>query len=1678
MIKIANKYKKSGAVVIILATLLALFSPFLRTTEAAEADQIIKNLEIVQKSNEYYPGESIYIKGDWSIPDDTPGNQYKAGDTFSMTIPEGLNAGFSSIDMGGLATGKIVGNELVFTFTNEIEGRVNRKGGFQLRFEVKTPAEEGISEVNIGSKDENGNTLIVDKIIVNKAEQGEVGPVDEPFGKSKMSQTMDGLMWYVRINHNNSITGDQVKFEDQLGPDHILKEDTIVVQQHITGPSDATDITDQLDIVIDSDKKGFTIPNLEIGNAPGGHKHYTIYYETQYTGNETEGKVQLENTAKVISEDQGVLYPDHAGDTGIVEGEFDLGVAGWGQGDKCVKFKMKKVDSVTKEPLAEAKFKLSHKIDENFTPIEFTTDENGEYLHDYPYINNGLYVLEELEAPEGYQKMPPQDVRILWDPQGGGNQVFEFEIENTLKPINIKGQKEWFDEHNKPIASQEDIAVSLFANGEKVRQQILPKGETEFEFKNLPQKDEDGKIIAYTVEEIETEGYTSSIAGNAALGFIITNTKEPTPEEPTLGQATLEVTKKLTGRDLVAGEFEFELFEEGNTKAIQTQTNALDGKVMFDALEFTKEGTYKYTILEVNDGKPGVTYDESVINVTVTVEDKDGALVAVAAYDPEATFSNSYATTEGSLVLEGTKELIGRTLSDQEFNFVVVDESGEELAKGTNDATGKINFTEIKYTEPGKHNYTVKEVAGTEPGMTYDTTEFTVNVEVKDVDSKLVATATYPTPITFKNTYKPTDGTVTFEVNKTLTGRDLIDGEFSFELLNSNGDIVHEITNVGGKITFPAITLSNTGDFTYTIREKAGTDAEIKYDTSEITATFSVTDEGGELVAGPVTYMNGTEVDNTFDNFTETEPSITKKINETLDYLEIGHEAPYNYDIKTPVPADIHQYKHFVIHDTVDARINVTGAAMMTNREAFEVVTTENGDGTTTVVATLKDFAAVEGVKEFHLQINANIKANQPSENIPNKADLTWTNTAGTEGVKETPEVTVIPPFTEIPVTKLWSDNTPKDKKTEVTVNLLANGQDAKTMLSAEEYNDVVTSINLNEDNNWTGKFTNLPEKDNQDQPIDYTVEEVEVTGFTSNVLGSDESGFSIMNTYAPEDGTVTLAVAKILSGRDMESGEFTFELVNSNGEVIGTTTNPAAEDGSSGSVTFKPITLTSTGTFTYTLREVTGTDETIIYDEAPITATIVVEEIDGKFVATDITYDSDAKFDNKVKPEETTVAPEEITTTVEPEETTVIETTVAETTEVPVETTEETTVVPVPLDGDVTLRKIETPKDGQAIKYLDYAIFDLIQTSKYITFELIDQTESKLFKSLAVDVLKDGQLVKDNLSIQANVTELVDLEVTEEGSYSLAFDNVEGVEFTYEINADGTGFVVYVTDVEEESTVEKTQATSAEAVADNSQLDAQISELQARIEMMNANVPVPVEQTELVPGEVIEIAPESTDEMGNVTPAQTTVEMVSQPVGNNQAEIDAHMAQITELQTQLETLQAQAAETTQASTTVETTQAEDSEDASQETVKEMPKLIIKLNEVIFDDKVTKGGSIIATKLSKGQYYFIEVEAPKGYITDKETKYAFEITGKETKTIELIAENEPVKEESSEETTTVEPVDDSDSSEESTTKPGGGRTGGELPSTGETTNYFVLSGLALIAGSTFLVSKNRKSNKS
>lgn len=445
-------------------------------------------------------------------------------------------------------------------------------------------------------------------------------------------------------------------------------------------------------------------------------------------------------------------------------------------------------------------------------------------------------------------------------------------------------------------------------------------------------------------------------------------------------------------------------------------------------------------------------------------------------------------------------------------------------------------------------------------------------------------------------------------------------------------------------------------------------------------------------------------------------------------------------------------------------------------------------------------------------------------------------------------------------------------------------------------------------------------------------------------------------------------------------------------------------------------------------------------------------------------------------QPDVTTIEPEtseESTTTVEPE------ISVEETTVEPETSAEETTEIPVlPVDpsGDITLYKKETGKDI----YLDGAVFDLIQKTKYIDFELKDQTKAQNFHKLPIDILKDNQLVKENLEVKANVQELVDYEVTEEGKYTLRFEEYDHIDITYEVNADQTGFIITVKDIEENSSIESSQTSTTQETTGNQALIEQITKLQAQIDTLRANTPVLIESTEMIPGQPIIISPESTNEDGTINPAVTSVEMLPNVVSSNQAEIDAHNAQIADLEAQLASLQAQTTESNSTITTIETSQAEVSAETSQQTVSELPYLTMQLNTKV-DQYTTEKGHIAIEDLRKGQYYFIEVEAPKGYIADKATKHDFEITGNETETIVKTVNNDPEKTtettvETTEETkTTIESSDSTNETtqktpniEETTTKPGGGGSpgggggGGDLPSTGENSSNIILLGMSLI----------------
>ncbi len=250
-------------------------------------------------------------------------------------------------------------------------------------------------------------------------------------------------------------------------------------------------------------------------------------------------------------------------------------------------------------------------------------------------------------------------------------------------------------------------------------------------------------------------------ASDPAFAFTNTYSVQPTDSSVT---DQVKVTKQLTGRDMAAGEFAFELLEGNNVVA--TGTNSADGSVALSPITYTKPGTHSYMLREVGGGthKAGVEYDGSVFAVTTTVTDNGNGTLSVAhKVDNDANavgFTNSYAPAATSVTLGASKVLNGKSLEDGEFSFALEGEDGTQLTAG-NDANGMVAFPAIQYSEAGTYQYTLSEVKGGETGVTYDESAYAVTVAVEDDgEGSLVATVSYEdgkAPV-FNNTYQEPEG--------------------------------------------------------------------------------------------------------------------------------------------------------------------------------------------------------------------------------------------------------------------------------------------------------------------------------------------------------------------------------------------------------------------------------------------------------------------------------------------------------------------------------------------------------------------------------------------------------------------------------------------------------------------------------------------------------------------------------------------------------------------------------------------------------------------------------------------------------------------------------------------------------------------------------------------------------
>lgn len=351
----------------------------------------------------------------------------------------------------------------------------------------------------------------------------------------------------------------------------------------------------------------------------------------------------------------------------------------------------------------------------------------------------------------------------------------------------------------------------------------------------------------------------------------------------------IALTKSVDVHDgsyqLKAGDFAFELVGSDGT-VLQTQKNDAKGKVYFNELTFDHAGTFPFTVREVQPtdgapGVPGVTYTGKTYTLTYVVKDNnDGKLVVESStvkpsegtengVTPNTmTFANSYQPGQTSYQISGTKVLENadpattRTPADGEFTFALIDvATGQEIDRTTN--VGKaFTFKAISYTATGSHAYQVKEVADQDGTITYSDAVLDVTVNVTDDGSgQLTATANKTAAdLTFTNTYTPTATTATITGTKALTGRDLAEGEFFFDLKDADGNVVQTVQNgADGTFGFAPLQLDKVGTYVYTVSERAGATANgVTYDTTVFTATVTVTENAEtHALEAQVAYSKG-----------------------------------------------------------------------------------------------------------------------------------------------------------------------------------------------------------------------------------------------------------------------------------------------------------------------------------------------------------------------------------------------------------------------------------------------------------------------------------------------------------------------------------------------------------------------------------------------------------------------------------------------------------------------------------------------------------------------------------------------------------------------------------------------------------------------------------------------------
>lgn len=730
-----------------------------------------------------------------------------------------------------------------------------------------------------------------------------------------------------------------------------------------------------------------------------------------------------------------------------------------------------------------------------------------------------------------------------------------------------------------------------------------------------------------------------------------TNKYQPAETSVALTAKKAYVKPDNTPATLKGGEFTFDLYEGDLTaeqlkgkQPIRSAKNSEDGTVTFPAIDYTKAGEYKYTVAEQEGDLSHVTYDATVHHAVVKVMDNAGKLDAAVTYDGDKanapTFTNTY-TAKGSVELTATKIVAvapGFThdtkLKGGEYTFELKDADGKVLGTTTNKADGTVKFTH-KFTLSNlggaaskDFTYTIAEKPGTEPGMVYDTHALIYKVTVAD-DGTGSLTATPQVTSgdkTFTNTYHPKETSVTLKATKRFTGGELAGGDFTFQLLDKDGNVIQTVQNdKDGKVAFQAISYDTPGDHDYTIKEVAGNDPTVVYDTKDVKVHIKVSDEKGELKA-TATYDGEADV----PTFTNSKPTtdVTVEATKILTGKDLTADA-FTFGLYD-------QAGNEVAKGTNDRGGKVELAVKNLNLGEYDYTLKEEKAGQT-----------VDGVAYDAKEVKVHVKVEQnQGDNNKTKVTVTYDGAATAPTFNNTYDAkgSVILTATKTIKVADGFDHTTKPADGEFTFDL----KDAAGNVLDTAKNDANGKVSFTREfqlsdldgaasKDFTYTIVEQPGAEPgmvyDSHPLTYTVTVTDGGNGALNakaIVTSASGSDTFTNTYQPAATGLALGAQKSYVKKDDNTpivpkcGEFTFDVYEGNltaEQLAGAKPVRTATNGADGSVNFDAFSYAKPGTHEYTIVERKGDLAYVTYDAAVHHAVVTVADNAGTLQAS-VAYD------------------------------------------------------------------------------------------------------------------------------------------------------------------------------------------------------------------------------------------------------------------------------------------------------------------------------------------------------------------------------------------------------------------------------------------------------------------------